>query len=141
MQRDKIDLEKALTSSNQILQQLMNNETPVLNEKLREKLIEGQKIPSFALLNLHKNDAPLTDGLKLLCRKSPSFVRVPPHYIWLQLQKHFDRSTNSLKSRVSFANKNEISSNNFRNNNGVNNPPEKKSNWHQKQIWLNLRHF
>ena len=63
-QRDKIDLEKVLNSSNKTLQQLMNK-TPVLNEKqLREKLLEGQKIPSFEPLNLQKNDAPLTDGLK-----------------------------------------------------------------------------
>ena len=39
-QRDKIDLEKALNSSNKFLQQLMNNKTRVLNEKLREKLLE-----------------------------------------------------------------------------------------------------
>ena len=31
--RDQIDLEKALNSSNKILKQLMNNKTPVLNEK------------------------------------------------------------------------------------------------------------
>ena len=35
-----MDLEKALNSSNKFLQQLMNNKTPVLNEKLREKLLE-----------------------------------------------------------------------------------------------------
>ena len=63
-QRDKIDLEKVLNSSNKTLQQLMNK-TPVLNQKqLREKLLEGQEIPSFEPLNLQKNDAPLTDGLK-----------------------------------------------------------------------------
>ena len=45
----------------------MNNKTPVLNEKqLNEKLLEGQKIPSFESLNLQKNDTPLTDGLKLV---------------------------------------------------------------------------
>ena len=67
-ERDKIDLEKALNFSSKILQQLLNNKTPVLNEKqLREKLLEGQKIPSFETLN----DNPLTDGLKSLCSKSP----------------------------------------------------------------------
>ena len=96
-QRDKIDLEKALNSSNKILQQLMNNKTPVLNEKqLREKLLEGQKIASFEPLNLQKNDTPLTDGLKSVCSKGPSFVPVPAHYNWLQLQKDFDKFRNSL---------------------------------------------
>ena len=48
----------------------MNNKTPVVNGKqLREKLLEGQKIPSFEPLNLHKNDTPLTDGLNSLCGK------------------------------------------------------------------------
>ena len=32
-QRDKIDLEKALNSSNKILQQSMNNKTPALHEQ------------------------------------------------------------------------------------------------------------
>ena len=46
---------ESLSSSNKILQQLMNNKTPVLNEKqLSEKLLEGQKIASFEPLNLHK---------------------------------------------------------------------------------------
>ena len=77
-QRDKIDLEKALNSFNQILQQLMNNKTPVLNEKqLREKLLEGQKISSFERLNLLKNDTPLSDGLKLLCSRG-----VTSNYNW-----------------------------------------------------------
>ena len=42
---------------------------------------------SYEPLNLHKNDTPLTDGLKSLCSKGPSFVPVPPHYNWLPLQK------------------------------------------------------
>ena len=51
LQRDKIDLEKALHSSNKILQKLMNSKTPVLNEKqLREKILKGQKIPSLKLI-------------------------------------------------------------------------------------------
>ena len=75
----------------------MNNKTPVLNEKqLREKLLEGQKIASFEPLNLQKNDTPLTDGLKSVCSKGPSFVPVPAHYNWLQLQKDFDKFRNSL---------------------------------------------
>ena len=38
-----------------MLKQLMNNKTPVLNEKqLREKLLEGQKISSSEPLNLQK---------------------------------------------------------------------------------------
>ena len=66
-QRDKIDLDKDLNSSIEILQQLINNRTPVLNEKqLTDKLLEGQKTPSFEPLNLHKNDTPLTDHLKSL---------------------------------------------------------------------------
>ena len=129
-QRDKINLEKSLNSSNKILQQLMNNKTPVFNEKqLREKLLEGQKIRSFGQLNLHKNDTALADGLKSLCRKGPSFVPDPPHYNWLQLQKDFDRFRNSLRSRVFFSNKEEISNNNFRNANGGNNPSKNKSYW------------
>ena len=49
-QRDKIDLETALNSSNKILQKLMNNKTPVLNEKqLREKLLEDQKNTIFRI--------------------------------------------------------------------------------------------
>ena len=59
----------------------MNNKTHFLNKKqLREKLLEGQKIPSFEPLNLEKNETPLTDGLKSLCSKGPSFVLAPPHY-------------------------------------------------------------
>ena len=80
-------------------------------------------------LNLHKNKTPLTDGLKSLCSKGPSFVAVPSHYIWLQLQKDFNRFRNKLRSTVFFANKEENSNNNFRNNNEVNNPLKKKSNW------------
>ena len=80
-QRDKIDLEKALNSSNKILQQSMNNKTSVLHEQqLRQKLLECQKIPLFAPLNLQKNDKPLTDNLTSLCDTGPSFVPVPPHY-------------------------------------------------------------
>ena len=86
LQRDKIDLEKALNSSNKILQKLMNNKAPILNEKqLREKILKGQKIPSFEPLNLHKNYTPITDGIESLCRKGPLFVPVSPHYNWLQL--------------------------------------------------------
>ena len=80
-------------------------------------------------LNLHKNNTPLTDGLKSLCSTGPSFVAVPSHYIWLQLQKDFNRFRNKLRSTVFFANKEENSNNNFRNNNEVNNPLKKKSNW------------
>ena len=101
-QKDKIDFEKALNSSNKIFQQLMNSKTPVLNEKLREKLLEGKKELSFDTLDLHKNETALTDGLISLCSKSQSFVPVPPHSFWLQLQKDFDRSRNSLMSRVFF---------------------------------------
>ena len=91
-QRNKIYTEKALNSCNKILQQLINNKTPVLNEKqLREKILKGQKIPSLETLNLHKNNTPITDGLKSLCRKGPLFVPAPPHYNWLQKQKDFDR--------------------------------------------------
>ena len=44
---------------------LMHNKTPVLNEtQLREKILKGQKIPSFEPLNLHKNDTAKTDCLK-----------------------------------------------------------------------------
>ena len=108
-QRDKIDLEKALNYSNKVLQQLINNKTPVLNEKeFREKLLEGQKIPSFERQNLLKNDTLLSDGLKLLCSKGLSFVLVSPHYNWLQLQDNFDKLTNSLKSRVSLPKKSDI---------------------------------
>ena len=58
----------------------MNCKTPILNEKqLREKILKGQKIPSFKPLNLRENDTPLTDGLKSLCNKGPSFVPVPRH--------------------------------------------------------------
>ena len=129
-QRDKIDLEKALNSSNKILQQSMNNKTPVLHEQqLRQKLLECQKIPLFAPLNLQKNDKPLTDDLISLCSTGPSFVPAPPHYNWLQLQKDFDKFWNSLRSRVFFANKEQNSNKTFRNNTGVNNPPKKKSNW------------
>ena len=80
-------------------------------------------------LNLHKNNTLLIDGLKSLCSKGPSFVAVPSHYIWLQLQKDFDRFRNKLRNTVFFANKEENSNNNFRNNNEVNNPLKKKSNW------------
>ena len=111
-QKEKIDFEKALNSSNKIFQQLINSKTPVLNEKLREKLLEGQKELSFDTLDLHKNETPLTDDLKSLCSKSQSFVPVPPHSFSLQLQKDFDRSRNNLKSRIFFANKVEISDNN-----------------------------
>ena len=108
-QRDKIDLEKALNSSNEILKQLMNNKTPVLNEKqLREKLLEGQKIPSSEPLNLQKNDKPLTDGLKYVCSKGLSFVPVSPHHNWLQLQKDFDKLRNSLRVAFSLPTKNKI---------------------------------
>ena len=79
-QRDKIDLEKVLNSSNKTLQQLMNK-TPVLNEKqLREKLLEGQKISSFESPNLQEIDTPFTAGLISLCSKDSSFVPFPPHY-------------------------------------------------------------
>ena len=82
----------------------MNNKTPVLNERqLREKLLEDQKLPSFKPLNLHKNDIPLTDGLKSLCSKGPSFVPIPSYYNWLQLQKEFVRFRNSLRGCVFFA--------------------------------------
>ena len=55
----------------------MNNKTSALNKKqLQEKLLEGQKIPSFEPLNLHKNDILLTDNLKPLCSKGPLFVLV-----------------------------------------------------------------
>ena len=48
-----------------IFQKLMHNKTPVLNEtQLREKILKGQKIPSFEPLNLHKNDTAETDCLK-----------------------------------------------------------------------------
>ena len=56
-------------------------------------------------------------------------MAVPSHYIWLQLQKDFNRFRNKLRSTVFFANKEENSNNNFRNNNEVNNPLKKKSNW------------
>ena len=129
-QRDKIDLERALNSSNKILQQLMNNKTPVLNEKhLREKLLEGQKISSFESPNLQEIDTPFTAGLISLCSKDSSFVPFPPHYSQLQLQKDFDKFRNNLRSRVFFAKKEQNSNNNFRNNNEVNNQPKKKSNW------------
>ena len=53
-QRDKIDSEKALNSSNKILKQLMNK-TLVFNEKqFREKLLKGWKTPSFEPLNSKK---------------------------------------------------------------------------------------
>ena len=108
----------------------MHNKTLVLHEKHpREKLLEGQKILSFEPLNLQKKDTTLTDGLKSLCNKGPSFVPVPPHYNWLKLKKDFDRFSHSLRSRVFFANKEQNSNNNLRNNNGVNNPPKTKSNW------------
>ena len=54
-QIDKINLKKALNSSNKILQQLMYNNTPVLNEKqLRDKILKGQKVPSFEPLYFSK---------------------------------------------------------------------------------------
>ena len=100
----------------------MHNKTLVLHEKHpREKLLEGQKLLSFEPLNLQKNDTTLTDGLKSLCSKGPSFAPVPPHYNWLQLKKDFDRFSHSLRSRVFFANKEQNSNNNLRNNNGVKN--------------------
>ena len=129
-QRDKIDLEKALNSSNKILQQLMNDMTHAPNKKqLKEKLLEGQKMHPFEPLNLQKSDTPSTDVLKLLCRIGPSFVPVLPYYNWLQLQKDFDKLRNSLRSRVFFANKEQNSNNNFRDNNRVNNLPKKKFDW------------
>ena len=48
---------------------------------------------------------------------------------WLQSQKDFDKFRNSLRTRVFFANKEQNSNNNFRNNIEVNNSPKKKSNW------------
>ena len=54
---------------------------------------------------------------------------VPPHYNWLPLQKDFDRFRKSLRSRVFFSNKGESISNNFRNDNEVNNLQKNKSNW------------
>ena len=87
----------------------MNNKTPALNEKqLRQKLLEGQKIPSFERLNLLKNDTPLSDGLKLLCSKGPSFVLVSPHYNWLQLPDNFGKFINRLKNRVFLPTKSKI---------------------------------
>ena len=54
---------------------------------------------------------------------------LPPRYNWLQSQKDFDKFRNSLRSRVFFANKEQNSNCNFRNNLEVNNSPKKKSNW------------
>ena len=55
----------------------MNSKTSALNEKqLQEKLLEGQRKPSFEPLNLHENDTLLTDNLKSLCSKGPLFVLV-----------------------------------------------------------------
>ena len=76
---------------------------------------------------MYQIDTPLTNTLKSLCSKGPSFVPVPPHYNWLQLQKDFVKFRNSLRSRVFFTNIEQISNNNFRNNNGVKNIPKKKS--------------
>ena len=56
-------------------------------------------------------------------------MAVPAHDNWLQLQKVFDSFRNGLRSYVFFGNKEQNSNNNFRNNNEVNNPLKKKSNW------------
>ena len=121
----------------------MNNKTLVLNEKqLREKLLEGQKISSFEQLNLLKNDTPLSDGLKLLCSKGPSFVLVSPRYNWLQLPDNFDKFINSLKSRVFLPTKSKIVTKNSETR--MKQTIYQKRNLigqHQKQIRLNMRDF
>ena len=109
------------------MQQLINNKTPVLHEKeLREKLLEGQKIPSFEALNLQKSNTSLSDGLKSLCSKGPSFVPVSPHYNWLQLQKDFDKFTNSLQTCAFLPTKNKIVTTTSETT--VNNPPKSSKN-------------
>ena len=78
--RDKIGLEKALNT----LQSNFATVKTRLPFSMKRK--KGQKI-SFEPINLHKNNAPLSDGLKFLCSKGPSYVPVPPHGNWFQLQK------------------------------------------------------
>ena len=50
-------------------------------------------------------------------------MSVPPHYTWLQ--KRFHKFRNSLRSGPFFANKEQNSNKNFKNNNGLNNPPKR----------------
>ena len=79
---DGLDIRKAImswrkTKSN--FQELTEIDT---NSNITDNVNSGQNMPSYYPINLEKNNNILSDALK-----SSSYVPVPPHYNWLELQK------------------------------------------------------
>ena len=75
------------------------------NSNITDNVNNGQNMPSYDPINLDKNNNILSHGLKSLCSKGPSYVPVPPHYNWLELQKNFDLFRNRMRTRFLFSNK------------------------------------
>ena len=79
------------------------------NSNITDNVNSGQNMPSYHPINLEKNNNILSVGLKSLCSKDPSYVLVPPHYNWLELQKSYDLFRNRMRTRFLFLNKESFS--------------------------------
>ena len=101
--RDGLDIRKAIMLSWKIESNFQKLTKIGTNSNITDNVNNGQSMPSYDPINLDKNNNILPYGLKSLCSKGPSYVPVPHHYNWLELQKNLFR--NRMRTRFLFSNK------------------------------------
>ena len=125
--RDGLDLQKALDTSNKLMQSLLER-TPEKSamDKKRDEILKDAVIPPYEPINLDAKGRELPSGLSDLCKRGPSFIPIPTSYDWLQLQKDFDRLQNTMRTRVFFISETEPETETTR---SPLDPPKPRSKW------------
>ena len=118
--RDNIRYEVAVNYSSNLLKSFK----PILYTTTKP---ENPSEKHFPILLMDEN-INISDSLKNLCAKGPSFVPTPEYFDWLQLQKDFDAFRNRLRARYIFKdNENQVINENE--SISIKNPPKRKSKW------------
>ena len=103
--RDGLDIRRVIMLSRKMESNFQKVKEIGTNSNITDNLNNSQNMPSYEPINLERNNNILSDGLKFLCNKGPSYVPVLSHYNWLELQKNFDLFRNRLRTRFLFSNK------------------------------------
>ena len=130
--RDKLDLTKAKEHSLFLMNkyEIIKLTTPPVNVVISSESNDRSSNQHHPII-LNTGQTEISDDLKNLCAKGPSFIPTPINYDWLQLQKDFDSFKNRIRARFMF---NNSSSNTTQNSQQQSNeslpaPPRKKSTW------------
>lgn len=70
------------------------------NIDLRKHLLCDFSVPPYEPINLSKTMPNLPDDFVALCKKGPSFIPIPKHVDWLDIQKDLDNFCNCVRFKV-----------------------------------------